>query len=36
MNLSFTSQLQDFAAYAQQEGLTFKLYVRGSTVYYPS
>lgn len=30
-NLSYTNQLRDFAAYAQQEGLTFNLYVRGST-----
>lgn len=30
-NLSYTNQLRDFAAFAQQEGLTFNLYVRGST-----
>lgn len=30
-NLSYSNQLRDFAAYAQQEGLQFKLYVRGST-----
>lgn len=30
-SLSYTSQLRDFAAYAQQEGLAFNLYVRGST-----
>lgn len=30
-NLSYTNQLRDFAAYAQQEGLGFNLYVRGST-----
>src|SRR5579875_167801 len=29
--LSYTSQLQDFAAYAQQTGRTFNLYVRSST-----
>ncbi len=29
--LSYTSQLRDFAAYAQQQGLTFSLYVRSST-----
>jgi hypothetical protein len=30
-SLSYTSQLRDFEAYAQHEGLTFNLYVRGST-----
>lgn len=30
-SLSYTSQLRDFAGYAQQEGLAFNLYVRGST-----
>ena len=30
-SLSYTNELRDFAAYAQQEGLTFNLYVRGST-----
>ncbi|NOY57003.1 MAG: hypothetical protein GXP34_13610, partial [Actinobacteria bacterium] len=30
-SLSYTNQLRDFAVYAQQEGLTFNLYVRGST-----
>ena len=30
-SLSYTSQLRVFAAYAQQEGLQFNLYVRGST-----
>jgi hypothetical protein len=30
-SLSYTSQLQDFELYAQQQGLTFNLYVRGST-----
>ena len=30
-SLSYTSQLQDFQAYAQQQGLAFNLYVRGST-----
>jgi hypothetical protein len=30
-SLSYTSQLQDFAAYAQQTGRSFNLYVRGST-----
>jgi RHS repeat-associated protein len=31
-SLSYTSQLRDFTAYAQQQGLQFNLYVRGSTV----
>jgi hypothetical protein len=30
-SLSYTNQLRDFEAYAQQQGLTFDLYVRGST-----
>jgi hypothetical protein len=30
-SLSFTSQLQDFAAYAQQQGYTFVLWVRPTT-----
>ncbi len=30
-SLSYTNQLRDFEAYAQQQGLTFNLYVRGST-----
>ena len=30
-SLSYTSQLRDLEAYAQQDGLTFNLYVRGST-----
>ena len=30
-SLSYTSQLQDFETYAQQQGLRFNLYVRGST-----
>jgi len=30
-SLSYTNQLRDFSAYAQQEGLMFNLYVRGST-----
>lgn len=30
-SLSYSSQLRDFAVYAQQEGLAFNLYVRGST-----
>lgn len=30
-SLSYTQQLQDFQAYAAQQGLTFNLYVRGST-----
>jgi RHS repeat-associated protein len=29
--LSYTKQLRDFSAYAIQQGLTFNLYVRGST-----
>lgn len=29
--LGYSKQLQDFAAYASDEGLTFRLYVRGST-----
>jgi RHS repeat-associated protein len=31
VSLSYTNQLRDFDAYARQEGLTFNLYVRGST-----
>jgi hypothetical protein len=34
-SLSYTNQLRDFQAYAQQEGLTFNLYVRGSTTLSP-
>ena len=30
-SLSFTQQLRDYAIYAQQNGLTFNLYVRPST-----
>ena len=30
-SLSFTQQLRDYAAYAQQKGLTFNLFVRPST-----
>ncbi|GAA3819456.1 hypothetical protein CSO01_05480 [Cellulomonas soli] len=30
-NLSYTNQLRDFAAYAEQEGMGFNLYVRDST-----
>lgn len=30
-SLSFTSQLRDYAAWAQQEGFTFNLYVREGT-----
>lgn len=29
--LGYTNQLRDFAAYARQQGLTFKLYTRPST-----
>jgi hypothetical protein len=32
-SLSYTSQLQDFLAYAQTKGLQFNLYVRGSTTF---
>jgi len=30
-SLSYTKQLRDFAAYAQQQGYTFELWVRPST-----
>lgn len=32
-HLNYTSQLRDFAEYAKQAGLTFKLYTRGSTTF---
>jgi hypothetical protein len=32
-HLSFTSQIKDYMAFAQQEGYTFELWVRGSTTF---
>lgn len=32
-SLSYTNQLRDFAAYAEDNGLQFNLYVRGSTTF---